>query len=270
MAMDESIIDFHTHAFPDHVATHAIPCLEEQGSVQAYLDGRIESLLQSMDNAGIKQSVICSIATRPAQYEAILSWSHEISSERIIPFPSVHPDDPNILINIARISDEGFLGLKMHPYYQDFYLNEKRLLPILEQISNSGLILMMHTGYDIAFARERRADPSGIVKVLAQFPELKLVTSHFGAWDQWDEVEEVMLGRPIYMDISYTLEFLPKERTKAMLERHPVDYLLFGSDSPWCDQQEVIAQIRGLGLNRALASALLGGNAKRLLASAQQ
>lgn len=270
MVMDETIIDFHTHAFPDHVAAHAIPCLEEQGNVKACHAGRIDSLLKSMDNAAVQKSVICSIATKPTQYEAILAWSQQIRSERIIPFPSVHPDDPNILNNIARISAEGFVGIKMHPYYQEFYLNEKRLVPIFDQINNSGLILMMHTGYDIAFPRERRADPATIVRLVEQFPDLKLVTSHFGAWDQWDEVEQIMLGRPIYMDISFALEFLPQDRALAMLARHPMDYLLFGSDSPWCDQKAVVEQIKGLGLTRTLESALLGGNAMRLLASAKQ
>ena len=82
------IIDFHTHAFPDRVATAAIPALEAEGNIRAHLDGTVAGLLASMDRAGIDQSVVCSIATRPEQFEPILHWSRAIRSERIIPLPS--------------------------------------------------------------------------------------------------------------------------------------------------------------------------------------
>jgi hypothetical protein len=68
------ITDFHTHAFPDALATRAIRALEaETDRVKARLDGRISSLLRSMDYAGIRRSVICSIATKPEQFDSILA-----------------------------------------------------------------------------------------------------------------------------------------------------------------------------------------------------
>jgi 2-methylcitrate dehydratase len=73
------VIDFHTHAFPDSLALRAIAVLEaEAPGVKAFLDERVSSLLASMDRAGIEKSVVCSIATKPSQYRAILSWSREI------------------------------------------------------------------------------------------------------------------------------------------------------------------------------------------------
>jgi predicted TIM-barrel fold metal-dependent hydrolase len=110
------IIDFHAHAFPDQVATSAIPYLEEEGDVKANHDGRISSLLAIMDREGVDKSVICCIATRPSQFEAIVSWSKQISSDRIIPFPSFHPDDPQAVEHISQIKEQGFKGIKMHPY----------------------------------------------------------------------------------------------------------------------------------------------------------
>lgn len=259
------VIDFHAHAFPDPVAARAIPALEEAGQVTARLDGRIDSLLTSMDQAGVEKSVICSIATRPEQFASILSWSQAIRSPRIIPFPSFHPEAPEALAQISAIRAAGFSGIKMHPYYQNFVLDEARMWPLYERIAEEGLILVMHTGFDIGFPRERIADPVKIVAVVERVPELQFVATHFGAWDLWDEVEELLLGREVYLDLSYALHLLPQARARAMALAHPEDYLLFGSDSPWAGQQEVLAQLAALGLGAEREAKIRGGNAARLL-----
>lgn len=111
-------IDFHTHAFPDPIAKVAVPVLEKEGNIKAHLDGTVAALLASMERSGIDQSVLCSIATRPEQYGPILEWSRTIRSDRLIPLPSLHPDDPELLAHLHQIHAQGFKGVKMHPYYQ--------------------------------------------------------------------------------------------------------------------------------------------------------
>ena len=66
------IIDFHAHAFPDAIAARAISHLEHGGGIKAFLDGTVSALLGSMDRAGIGTSVLCSIATKPEQFDSIL------------------------------------------------------------------------------------------------------------------------------------------------------------------------------------------------------
>ncbi len=258
-------IDFHTHAFPDSLAENAMPRLEEEGNVKASLDGRLTSLLESMHRAGIAKSVVSSIATKPSQFRSIFEWSKSITSERIIPFPSIHPNDTKVLQRIDAISREGFKGIKMHPYYQDFVLDEQRMLPLYERISERALILLVHTGFDIAFERKRIADPERIVRIVENFPDLKLVTSHFGAWEDWQQVEKMLVGKPIYMDISYSFEFMDREVARRILVSHPQDYLLFGTDSPWGDQENTLDLVREMNLNEQRLCAILYSNAERLL-----
>ena len=52
---------------------------------------------------------------------------------------------------------------------------------------------------------------------------------------------------------------------KRLVERHGADQFVMGSDSPWDDQQAAIAAVREMGLSRDEESAILGGNAARLL-----
>jgi len=259
------VLDFHAHAFPDHVAERAVPALAESGGVAPHHDGRVASLLGAMDRTGVAASVICSIATRPGQFEPILAWSGEIRSQRIIPFPSVHPEDPDLLDHLARIREEGFLGIKMHPYYQGFALDEERLMPLYGQVERLGLVLVMHTGFDIAFPRDPIASPARIRTVIDRFPGLKLVATHMGAWQDWDQVEELLIGRPLFLDISFSLQFLDREQARRMILAHPEGYVLFGTDSPWADQAEVIALLRALDLGSRREEMILGENGCRLL-----
>jgi len=261
------IIDFHTHAFPDHIADKAIPTLENAGKVKAWTTGTIDSLLKSMDKASIDQSVICSIATHPAQFRTILSWSQAIWSKRIIPLPSIHPNDKKLLEHFFQIKAAGFPGIKMHPYYQDFELDEKRLYPLYEALSEAEMVFVVHCGYDIAFPKTRIADPAKILAVKETFPDLKLIATHFGGWKIWDEVESKLIGKEIHMEISFSLKYLPRAQVKRMLANHPREYVLFGSDSPWDDQSQCVERVRQLGLEHRLQEALLYGNGKRLLAS---
>jgi uncharacterized protein len=258
-------IDIHTHAFTDFIAKVAIPALEREGGIKAYLDGTVAGLLASMDRSGIEQSVLCSIATRPEQFTPILEWSKAIRSERIIPFPSLHPDDPLLLEHLQEVHDQGFKGVKMHPYYQDYFLDDAGLNELYQKISELGMILVIHAGYDIAYPRIRRADPQRILEVCRQFPKLKLIATHLGGWDEWADVRRLLTGEPIYMELSFALDFLDQKRIRDILLSHPPEYLLFGTDSPWTDQATTLKMLGRLGLPETLFDQITSGNALRLL-----
>lgn len=259
------IIDFHTHAFPDLIAETAIPFLEKEAHISASHDGKVHSLLRSMDMAGIQRSVVASIATKVSQFESVLSWSVSIQSERIIPFPSVHPDDPDILEHIEVIAGANMKGIKLHPYYQKFVLDEDRMIPVYKKIEECGLILLCHTGFDMGFPRDRTCDPVKIRRVLDLVPDMNLVTTHFGAWEDWNEVEKHLLGSPVYMDVSYSIEQLGRERALRFIHSHPREYILFGTDSPWEDQKKAVEVMSGLGLDDVVLRRIMGENAGELL-----
>jgi predicted TIM-barrel fold metal-dependent hydrolase len=260
------VIDFHTHAFPDDLAARAIAHLEKEGNVKACLNGTVTDLLRSMDRAGIEKSVICSIATRPQQFNSILEWSKSIRSDRLVPLPSIHPLSENPAGELRIIAGEGFPGIKMHPYYQDFALDAEEMAPIYEALIDNNLMVVMHTGFDIAFPRIPLCDPARIIKVLDDFPGLKMITTHLGAWDHWDEARRLLIGRPVYMELSYALDFLDADTARQMIISHPPEYLLFGSDSPWSDQENTLRLLRRLELDPVLFRNIVRDNGKRLLA----
>lgn len=263
------IIDIHTHAFPDSLAPRAISALEERarpkGGDYAHHDGTTTGLLASMDRAEIQSSVICSIATQPKQFQPILDWSLAIQSPRLIPFASVHPDDPDALAHIDAIADAGIKGIKLHPYYQDFVLDDRRMYPLYERFCQRGLIVLSHTGFDIGFPETRIADPVRTAAVIRDFPELTFIAAHFGAWQDWDEVERHLIGRPVYLDLAYALPFLDKEKMARMMFDHDSHFLLFGTDSPWADQHDALSAFFQLEITEMMERDILFNNARKLL-----
>ncbi len=260
------IIDFHTHAFPDALAERAMSALQAGcPEAQAFLDGKLSSLIASMDRAGIETSVICNIATKPAQFDPIFKWCQAIRSERIEPFPSVHPAAPEAGEKVHQVAEAGFKGIKIHPYYQDFDLDDPALSPFYKAVCDAGLWLTSHTGYDIAFERVEKASPRQIRTLLDRFPSLKFVATHFGGWEQWDQVEELLIGHPIYMETSWSMEFLGTERVTRFFNSHSSEYLLFGTDSPWTDQQATAQSYKQLPVSSDRLRNFFYANACKLL-----
>ena len=105
------------------------------------------------------------------------------------------------------------------------------------------------------------------MRVLEKFPDLKMVTTHLGAWEDWDEVEKHIVGRKIYMEISYALDLLDREKARRIILNHPKEYVLFGTDSPWTDQAGTLALLKGLELGQERENLILRENALKLLDS---
>jgi len=263
--MRDPIVDFHAHAFPDALAARAISQLEQTGGAKAFLDGRVASLLGSMDDAGIETSVLCSIATKPEQFDPILNWSRQIASPRIVPLASIHPRGHDLIGQARRVAEAGLLGIKLHPYYQRFDVDEEALMPLYRTLDELGLLVVCHTGFDYAFARERKADPIRILRVLDRVPGLKLIATHMGAWEDWEEVERHLIGRPVTLDISLSLDYLEPRRARDMILAHPEERVLFGTDSPWASQANTLRAFRALDLGELREQCILWKNAQTLL-----
>jgi predicted TIM-barrel fold metal-dependent hydrolase len=261
----EKAIDFHAHAFPDFLAERAISHLEGMGDTRAFLDGTVTALVGSMDKASISRSVVCSIATEPRQFESILKWSEEIASSRITPFPSIHPRSPDAVGEIERIAEEGFSGIKLHPEYQDFHIDEPKMADLYGALEKGGLIVLFHAGFDIGFPDSDRSSPARIDQVRGAFPALSIVASHLGGFRQWEEAGRHLVGKDVYFDTSYTIGHIDPGLMGEILRSHPPERLLFGSDSPWTDQRESLDAIRALNLGDDLEKRILASNARKLL-----
>ncbi len=235
-----AIFDVHAHAFPDAIAAGAIKTLLAEAlwmPIQAYHDGTVRGLLDSMDRAGIDRCVVASVATRPSQVRKITDWSVSIRSPRIEPFASIHPDYERPEEEIERIASLGIRGLKFHPQYMNCHADDPRMIRISRAATRHNLAMTLHAGYDLGFERSELGSPASIRRLHEAVPDLRLLACHLGGWMRWEEVLTELAGLPIYLETSFCFGMCPEDLMLRILERHGAAYLVFGTDAPWADQK---------------------------------
>ena len=259
------IIDFHVHCFPDELAEKATSSLAERSGAHLWLNGTVGEIKASMKNAGISSSVVLSIATRPQQSEKITQWSASIQDEEIIAFGSIHPDLHDWLRELEKMKSMGIKGIKMHPDYQNFFVDEERMFPIYEKVFEFGLIIVFHAGIDIGLPAPYHCTPERLKKVVRSFSGGKIVAAHMGGYGCWDDVEKHLVGENLYMDTSFSIDKMDEMQFKRLIRNHGYDKLLFATDSPWSGQKEEVDRIKNLNLPQNIEDAIFGGNAIRIL-----
>lgn len=259
------IIDIHSHCFPDVLAARAISTLTERAGIPAYTDGTVNGLKRSMNEAGIDVCVLQHIATKPDQTVNVNRWAAEIQNENIICFGSIYPDFHDWKEEIKWLTHAGIKGVKFHPEYQDFYVDDEKVYPIYEALFQAGLVVLFHAGMDLGFPPPYHCPPSRLSKVLDAFPGAKIIAAHMGGYRYWDDVEKYLLGRDVYLDTSFAYNDLGPEAMKSLIKDHGTGKILFGSDSPWTEQSGEVANIKSLNLTDEEIGSILGGNAASLL-----
>ncbi len=259
------IIDIHTHCFPQDMAPQVVPYLAGLAGINPYLGGTVDELKSSMKKAGIDYSVIQCIATKPQQTRTVNDWAVEMQGDGIFSFGSIHPDFPRWKEELKRLKEAGIKGIKLHPDYQDFFIDEERMFEIYERVFQLDLIILFHAGLDIGLPPPYHCTPLRLLKLINRFPEGKIIAAHMGGYAYWNQVEEMLIGEDIYFDTSYSFNDLGKEKMSRLIKLHGPEKILFGSDSPWTDQSQEVINIMNLDLSEEEKKAVMGGNGARLL-----
>ncbi len=228
------IIDFHTHAFPETVSSKAMKKLSfDSGGLVPQSDGTIISLKEQMKKDDIDISVVLSIATNPKQQTNVNNFAKEINDEKsIFAFGSVHPDAEDVLEELERIKAMGLKGVKFHPEYQKFYVNDEKMKPIYKKISELGLITVFHAGFDYGFAPPYHCMPDNLLEALSWF-DSPVIAAHWGGVSCGLEVIEKLCGKDIWFDLSFGYGNMPKAIAQEIIDKHTPDRLIFASDMPW-------------------------------------
>lgn len=261
------IIDFHVHAFPDALAAKALPLLSKcSGGVKPNYDATISGLESYLAKNNVDYAVVLNIATNPHQEKKVNDFAISLLEKKnIIPFGSVHPDSPNALSELERLAKAGIRGIKLHPDYQHFFVDDEKMFPIYKKIAELGFITVFHAGVDIGYPKPVHCTPERLLRVLDLFDDAPVVAAHFGGWLLWDSVLEDLCGTEVYLDTAFSSGKMPPDYAKELIKAHGADKVLLGSDMPWSDTLDEVRFVQSLDLSAEDEEKILSNNAKRLL-----
>ena len=258
------VFDCHTHIFPEHIVDRAMESLCARYGAAPVARPTPEGLLRHMDECGVERAVVVAVATKPAQVASINAWLIGLGEPRLVPFGSLHPHCDDLEGEIARLLDAGVRGVKLQPHFQAFTLDDPRFLDMLDLIGDR-LLVLMHGGQEIAPIEDLQPTPPRLLALHRRFPQARFIFAHLGAYRQWDEVEQTLVGEDVMLDASYVFDICSDEQALRIMRNHGLGRIVWGSDFPWQPASQGLAAIRRLELTEEEKAGVVGGNLQGLL-----
>lgn len=273
---DFMVIDMHTHVFPDNIAKNTIEILKKDASIVNMIpntDGTKNGILKSMTEGNVDISIVLPVVTKVHQFNRINEFAQGINSKKlgIISFGGIHPKDSNINEHLEKIKSLGLLGIKIHPDYQETYFDDPGYLEILVKCYQLGLVVVTHAGRDPAYTDVHCSPKMGKevldrVESITKFENPYIVFAHMGGMSMYDDVENYLVGRNCYFDLSHGFEFCGHKQLLRIIKNHGVDKILFATDSPWRSQKDYICKLNSISeLSDIEKDMIFSQNAKKLL-----
>lgn len=259
---DLVIADAHAHIFPGKIAEKAVGAIGAFYSIPMQHPGSPEALLESGRAIGVRKYLVCSTATRPGQVVSINDFIRESCAvhPEFVGFGTLHPSFPDIPGEIRRIREMGLRGVKLHPDFQRFAIDDPAAFPIYECCQELGLPILFHTGD----ARYDWSAPARMEAVAKRYPGLTCIAAHFGGYSHWQDVERYRDLPNVWFDTSSSLFCLPRERALALIRLLGHRRFLFGTDFPMWDHREELERFLALGLPAEARDAILYRNFQRV------
>lgn len=260
------MIDFHTHIFPDKIAKSTLDILKINCETDPHTDATAEGLRASSKEAGIDCSIILPVATRPGQFASISRFAMQFRGEdRLLSFGGIHPDTEDYKGELKFLKDHGFKGIKLHPDYQQEFIDDIKYERIISYACELGLIVSTHAGYDPGYKDVTHCTPKRILRMFEDVRPDKLILAHMGSFMMWDDVERDLAGMPVWFDTGVVFGYIDDEQFMRIARKHGVEKILFASDSPWGDQKTFARHLNQLPLTDYEKQMICHTNAEKLL-----
>lgn len=276
------IIDFHTHIFPPEFDAGRTRYVQADTTFGAlYADPKTqmataEDLVQAMDEDGVDVSVVMGIgwadkgvAREANDYiiDAVVRFP-----ERLVGFAGINPSwGADALRELARCADAGLRGLgELHPDSQGFDLGDDATMrPLMEVVQAKDLMLTTHSSEPVGHTYHGKGNtrPEVLWQFIQNFPDATIVCAHWGGglpfYALMPEVAESLTN--VYFDTAASPFLYSPGVFQAVTRLVGAEKILIGSDYSLLRPARLIKQVQESSLPREDKTAILGGNAERLL-----
>lgn len=262
----QKIINTHCHIYPNKIASKAVESIGQFYDLPMALDGTVEGLVKDGEKIGTVHYLVHSVATAPKQVKSINEFIFGEIKDRpdlFTGFGTLRPNSDDIEGDVDYLFNLGLKGIKLHPDFQQFALNEKKSFKIAEVADKYNLPMLIHCGD----YRYNYSNPNELKELLESFPNLIIIGAHFAGWSVWEEATKELAGKyeNLYVDLSSSLYGISSETANELIHAYGVDKVLFGTDFPMWDSVSEMEYFNKIKLNAEEKNKILYENAAKLL-----
>ena len=258
-----NLLDIHTHIYPTAIAQKAAASIREFYELDTHeMDGTADTLLAKGTQAGIDRFVVLPVAMRPDRTRHINDFILEqvAAQPRFVGFGTVHAAMENITDEVEYIMEKGLRGIKMHPDFQTFGIDDPRLFPAYEAISGR-IPVMLHMGDQ----RYDYSHPARLKHLLELFPNLQVIAAHFGGYSMYETAYELLNKTNCVFDVSSSLMFMGDGVAERYIRAFGAERMAFGTDYPLWDPEAETRRFLQLKLTDAEFDQIGHKTAERIL-----
>ena len=257
------IIDIHTHIYPEQIAVKAADSIRDFYEIYGgKMDGTAATLLDRCREAGISRQVILPVAVRPDRVRSINDFIRHQAEEHssFIPFGTVHAAMEGVGEETERILRLGMKGIKLHPDFSRFDLDDPRLFPMYETVRGK-IPVILHMGDQ----RYDHSHPHRLRHLLREFPGLQVIAAHFGGYSMYETAYELLYDTDCVMDISSSMMFMEEGVAEKYINIYGAERMAYGTDYPLWDPVTEVAAFQKLKLTDDQFDQIAHRTAERIL-----
>ncbi len=243
-----TIYDAHAHIFPEKIAKKAtdnIGAFYDIPMTHTALSGQ---LLEYGSQAGISKFLVCSTATTPRQVHSINDFIHSecLLHPEFVGLGTLHPYMEDVEGEIIRIVSLGLRGIKLHPDFQLFDIDDNKAIQMYRLAAKYDLPILFHMGDD----RYSYSEPKKLIKAMDLIPDLTAIAAHFGGYMHWQSIKEYEINDRLYFDTSSSLFMLSSSVAEDAIHHFGADRFMFGTDFPMWDPKGEVERFLNLNLTQ--------------------
>ncbi len=259
------IIDAHAHIYPEKIAQKATDSIGIFYDIKMEMPaGTADRLIEDGSRAGVKRYVVHSVATTAHQVRSInqfIKREMELHPE-FIGFMTLHQDltEQEVKHEVEWAIENGFKGIKLHPDFQKFNIDDENVEKFYRSASGK-LPILLHMGDN----RFDYSKPYRLVNMAKKYQGVNFIAAHFGGYRCWEEVEVYKGLNNIYFDTCSSLPFITIEKAKELIDTFGADRFFFATDFPMWDAVGELERFNKIPLSDKEREMIFSKNIKRLL-----
>ena len=270
MGDHDAIVDSHVHLLPGRLGAKVRSLFTDVGGYELAYAAEHAAVCEQLSAEGVSRIWTLPYAHKPGVAgglnEAATATAASDLAVDVVAGATVHPldDDPVAVVRRA-VEDGGARVLKLHCSVGDFGPLDPGLAAVWHYVEELRLPVVVHAGRAPTGVSAAH-DLEPLDELARRHPEARVIIAHCGH-DQEERALRILDAHPnVHADltpvVNRLVQIAPDDAARF------ADRLLFGTDAPNTELTAATCRshVESFGLAEEAAAAVLGGNARRLVA----